>query len=634
MPHTEGFESSDIFAEFSRYQGEQEKLGWNGSFAEYFEKVAKKPGIIRSSHQLLLESITRRDDFFETGENALFGMEKTTERLVKVLSGAAEGLATGKRIIVFMGPPGGGKSTLVNSLKRGLEAYSRTDDGEMYSISGCPMNEEPLHLFPRELRPMLKDRYQIHVEGDLCPVCAFNYRDKDMAELKSVQVKRLVLSESERVGIGTFKPSDPKSQDITELVGSVDFSKLPEYGSASDPRAYRFDGELNIANRGLMEFVEMLKVDDKFLYALLDLVQDRVIKPPRFANIYADEVIVAHTNEAEYSKYVAKKENEAMRDRMIIVPVPYNLRLSDEEKIYEKEIARKAKRVHIAPKTLRVSSVFAVLSRLEDSKKSGMDKIKKMKVYDDQYVDGITQKDAKELREEVLSEGMNGISPRFMADSLSNALISSGVECLTPTQALKSLLENIDTHSYTRDMSSDDKEKVRNLVSLARKEYDEEAKREVQTAFVYSFKESATTLFEKYFDNIEAWGNKTKMKDPITGDDVDPDEKLMRSIEEQIGIAESAKKDFRDEVTRRISALARRGEKFDYTSHPRLKEAIEGKLFADLKDLIKVTTSVATPNKEQLEKVNEVALRLREEKGYCAVCANDLIKYVGQILNR
>src|SRR5436305_789328 len=191
--------------------------------------------------------------------------------------------------------------------------------------------------------------------------------------IEDVPVHRVAFSEKNRVGIGTFSPSDPKSQDISELTGSIDLAAIGEYGVESDPRAYRFDGELNVANRGLMEFVEMLKCDEKFLYSLLTLSQEQSIKTGRFAMIYADEVIVSHTNETEYNNFIGNRRSEALHDRIILIKVPYNLRVRDEVKIYQKLIRQSSlEGVHIAPQTLEVASTFAVLSRLEPSKKAGM----------------------------------------------------------------------------------------------------------------------------------------------------------------------------------------------------------------------------------------------------------------------
>jgi serine protein kinase len=434
------------------------------------------------------------------------------------------------------------------------------------------------------------------------------------------------------MGIGTFMPSDPKTQDVSELTGSIDLSTIGEYGSESDPRAYRFDGELNIANRGVMEFVEMLKSDERFLYVLLTLSQEQNIKTGRFSMIYADEVVVSHTNETEYKGFVGNKKSEALQDRIILVKVPYNLRVSDEVRIYEKLIKQSAlQNVHIAPHTFDVASIFAVLTRLEPSKKAGITLMKKLKLYDGEDVDGFKAKDVKELQEESDREGMDGISPRYVINRLSSALVREGITCINPIDALRALRDGLEQHT---SISREQREHYLNLIGEARKEFDEIAKREVQKAFVYSFEESARTLLNNYLDNVEAYCNHNKLRDPMTDEEMEPDETLMRSIEEQIGVGDTSRKAFREEILIRISSLARRGQQFDYRSHERLREAIEKKLFADLRDVVKITTSAKTPDQEQLRRINDVVNRMVQEQEYCHLCANELLKYVGTLLNR
>jgi serine protein kinase len=629
----------DLLEKLERYRREESRLNWEGTFADYFDLVVKNPRIADLSHARVYRMIqsagvggsegSRSYKFFDED---LFGLERPLQQLVEYFSSAARRLEVRKRILLLMGPVGGGKSTIVTLLKRGLERYTRTDDGAVYAIKGCPMHEEPLHLIPDVLRPEVEKEYGIYVEGDLCPVCRLRLREELDGRHEAMPVERIVFSEKNRCGIGTFSPSDPKSQDISELTGSIDLSTVGEYGVESDPRAYRFDGELNVANRGVMEFVEMLKCDEKFLYSLLTLSQEQSIKTGRFAMIYADEVIVSHTNETEYQAFVANKRSEALQDRIIVIRVPYNLRVSQEVRIYQKLLADSSLRdVHLAPHTLEVASMFAVLSRLEESKKAGMSLVKKMRLYDGQDVDGFSGNDVRELQEEAVREGMDGISPRYVINRLSNALIKENVACVNPIDALRALKDGLEQHT---SIGREERERLINLIAETRREYDEIAKREVQRAFVYSFEESAKTLLNNYLDNVEAFCNDTKLRDPITEEEVEPDERLMRSIEEQIGVTETAKKAFREEILIRLSALARRGQRFEYTSHERLREAIEKKLFADLRDVVKITTSTKTPDAEQLKRINEVVDRMVAEQGYCAVCANELLKYVGTLLSR
>lgn len=630
----------EIINKIKRYREEEERLKWEGTFREYLEIVKERPIIAQSAHSRVYNmiksaGITEKDGkkIYHFFDKEIFGLEDAMERLVEeYFHPAAKRLDVRKRILLLMGPVSGGKSTIVTLLKRGLEEYTRTDEGAVYAIKGCPMHEDPLHLIPNHLRDDFYKEYGIRIEGSLSPLNTMRLETEYGGRIEDVMVERIFFSEDKRVGIGTFSPSDPKSQDIADLTGSIDFSTIAEYGSESDPRAYRFDGELNKANRGIMEFQEMLKSDEKFLWHLLSLTQEGNFKAGRFALISADELIVAHTNEAEYRSFIANKKNEALHSRIIVMPIPYNLKVSAEEKIYEKMIKQSdMKDIHIAPHALRVAAIFSVLTRLKKPKRQGIDLIKKMKLYDGESVEDGNQIDVEELKNEYPDEGLSGIDPRYVINRISSAIIRKEVKSINALDVLRSLKEGLDQHPSITD---EDREKYLNYISIARKEYDEIAKREVQKAFVYSYEESAKTLMDNYLDNVEAYCNNNKLKDPLTGEEMEPNEKLMRSIEEQIGISENAKKAFREEILIRISVYARKGKKFDYNSHQRLKEAIQKKLFADLKDVVKITTTSKTPDESQLKKLNEVIARLIDEYGYNSVSANELLQYVGSLLNR
>ncbi|ARF18549.1 protein prkA [Sporosarcina sp. P3] len=630
----------DIIRQLHNYRKEENELKWEGTFLEYLELIKERKEVAQTAHSRIYEmiksaGIEKKDgkkvyNFFD---EELFGLEESIERLVEeYFHPAAKRLDVKKRVLLLMGPVSGGKSTIVTMLKRGLEAYSRTDEGAVYAIKGCPMHEDPLHLIPESLRKSFFEEYGIRIEGSLSPLNQLRLEEEFEGKIEDVIVERVLFSEDRRVGIGTFTPSDPKSQDIADLTGSIDFSTIAEYGSESDPRAYRFDGELNKANRGMMEFQEMLKLDEKFLWHLLSLTQEGNFKAGRFALISADELIVAHTNETEYRSFISNKKNEALHSRLIVIPVPYNLKVSAEEKIYEKMIRESdMAHVHIAPHALRVAAIFSVLTRLKASKKQGIDRLKKLRLYDGQNVEGFNDADAEELKNEFIDEGMDGIDPRYVINRISSAIIRKEVPSINALDVLRSLKDGFDQHA---SISSEDRDTYMNYISMARKEYDEIAKKEVQKAFVYSYEESAKTLMDNYLDNVEAYCNKNKLRDALTGEEINPDEKLMRSLEEQIGISENAKKAFREEILIRISAYARKHQRFDYRSHDRLREAIQKKLFTDLKDVVKITTTSTTPDETQLKKMNEVVARLVDEHGYNSVSANDLLRYVGSLLNR
>ncbi len=639
----------DILKQAEEQRQTADKLHWEGTFKDYLEIVARQPKVADLAHARMFdmiqsagvrdngEGLSKTYTFFE-GE--LFGMERTIQHLVEeYFAPAARRLDIRKRILMLVGPVGGGKSTLSTLLKKGLEKYSKTDEGAVYAIKGSPMHEEPLHLIPEDLRPMFKQQFGIHIEGDLDPVDAHKLKHEWGGKIDDVPVERISLSERERRGIGTFKPADPKSQDVAELTGSVNIQALTEYGLESDPRAYNFDGELNIANRGVIEFIEMLKAEKRFLYELNTVAGEQTIKASRFALIYADLVVLAHTNEYEYNSYFGNKENEAMIDRIFVVRVPYNLRLTEEVKIYEKLIGQSQlsedradlSAVHIAPHTLRTASMFALLTRLKASKKSGLSLMTKLKLYDgEKQVGDWDQKHIRELQEEFMDEGMSGVSPRFVINRLSAALVKGGKGYVTPIDVLRSMRDGLQEHTT----SEEEHRRLLGFIDETRKDYDELAKKEVQRAFVYSYEESAKTLLDNYLDNVDAFCNRTKVKDPITSDDVEPDERLMRSIEEQIGVSENAKREFREGIMRSVASVSRRGGAFGVGSDERLKEALEKKLFSDLKDIVKITTSTKTPNQEQLRRINDVVDRLVKDQGYTEQSANELLKYVGTLLNR
>ena len=576
---------STIFEKIEAHLQHHRMGAWTGTFRDYLALVLTQPSLVQRAHARLYTMIKTAGctvdeegkEHYAFFENDLFGIDEPLARVVEYFKAAALGSDVGRRVLLLYGPPSSGKSQLVILLKRGLEAYTQTEAGAVYAIANCPQHEEPLNLLPHALRRDFQEDTGIHVEGELCPLCALHLREKYQGDMYRVPVQRMFFSEKERLGIGTFVPSDPKSQDISELVGSIDLSTIGDYGSESDPRAYRFDGELNVSNRGLMEFIEMLKADERFLYVLLTLSQEKNIKTGRFPLIYADECVISHTNETEFNEFLANKKSEALHDRMIMVRIPYNLKVSQEERIYQKLLRQTTLQdVHMAPHTLRVAALFAVLSRLEEPKLSGLTLLKKLKLYDGEDVEGFRQKDVKQIREQTEREGMDGISPRFIINRVSASLIKPDMRCINPIDVLRALKEGIEQQSQFKKA---DRERYANLIADARREYDAIARTDVQKAFFVSFEEEALTLLDNYLDNVEAYLDQTKLIDPITGEEMPPNEKLLRSIEEKVQVPEHGKDSFRNEIFRKVAMANRRGETFDYTTHEKLKEAIEKQLF-------------------------------------------------------
>jgi len=652
------------------------QLNWTGTFPQYLDLVRKQPKVTRTAYQRLYDMVISYgtteytefrkkvvryrffDDPIDGGLDAIFGIDIHLMKLVSAFKSAAQGYGTERRVLLLHGPVGSAKSTIARMLKKGMEHYSRTPEGAMYTYSwknldeegpewiDCPMHEEPLHLIPQDFRDQVekelnkgKRSFKVDIDGELCPVCRFHFRqhmksaDGDWGRvIENVQIRRMLLSEQDRVGIGTFQPKDEKNQDSTELTGDINYRKIAIYGSDSDPRAFNFDGEFNIANRGIIEFIEVLKLDVAFLYDLLTASQEHKIKPKKFAQTDIDEVIIGHTNEPEYKKLQNNEFMEALRDRTIKVDVPYITKLHEEVKIYHKDFHSDRIPKHIAPHTIEMAALWAILTRLEEPKKAQLNVLQKAKLYDGKSMPGYTEDNVRELRKEGKREGMEGISPRYVQDKISNALVKDEVDCINPFMVLNELESGLKHHSL---LSGDDlKTRYKELLNDVKKEFESIAKNEVQKA-ISADRDAIERMCGNYIDNVKAYTQKQKVRNKYTGQDEEPNEQLMRSIEEKIDIPDSRKDDFRREIMNFIAARALDGKTFDWESNERLRRALELKLFEDQKDSIRLTSLVSdVVDKQTQEKIEVVKTRLVKDYGYCEVCAGDILSYVASIFAR
>ncbi|MFM9966402.1 MAG: PrkA family serine protein kinase [Planctomycetaceae bacterium] len=654
---------------------------WVGTFSDYLDISCQQPGVNRTAYQRLYDMVMSygtykvenskenliRYKFFDDpdhgGEDAIFGLTKTLMDLVNVFKSAALKYGSERRVLLLHGPVGSSKSTIARQLKRGLEHYSWTDAGALYSfgwkesdgsITWCPMHESPLQLVPEAQRDSIREfvelnrkakvgehEYPLEFTGELCPLCRYEFRERQMQYngdwtkvVEDVVVKRIFLSEQDRIGIGTFQPKDEKNQDSTELTGDINYRKIAEFGSESDPRAFNFDGEFNVSNRGMIEFIEVLKLDVAFLYDLLGASQEHKIKPKKFAQTDIDTVIIGHTNEPEYRKLQSNEFMEALRDRTVKIDVPYVTRLGDEVRIYEKDYNEKRVRgKHIAPHTLEIAAMWAVLSRLEESKNAGLTLLQKLKLYNGKTLPGFTQDNIEQLRNEAKSEGMLGISPRYVQDKISNALvINTKATSLNPFMVLNELESGLRHHSLIA--SEEIREHFRQLIAVVKNEYTDVVKNEVQRA-IAADEEALTRLCSNYIDNVKAYTQKEKVKNRFTGQAEPPDERLMRSIESRIDIPETRKDDFRRELMNYIGALALDGKTFNYKTNERLQKALELKLFEDQKDTIKLTSLVSNVvDAETQMKIDIVKGRLIRDFDYDDESANDVLQYVASIFAR
>jgi serine protein kinase len=624
----------------------RQKASWKGTLLEYLELIRQNPDIAKLAHKRIydvvmshgiteinvdenprLKRLHKSENFktYNFFSEEFYGMEKTINQIVRYFHSASLKGEESRQVLYLVGPVGSGKSSLVEKLKKGLEELPF-----FYGIEGCPMFEEPLHLIPRHLRKEFSKMLGIEIEGDLCPICRYRLKEEFQGKWEEMPVVTYQYSIRAKRGIGVVPPVDPNNQDTSVLIGGEDISKLDMY-SEGDPRVLDLTGALNVGNRGMVEFIEVFKNETEYLHAMITATQEKSIPAPgRHGMIYVDTCIVAHSNEAEWKKFKSDHTNEAILDRIVTVKVPYNLRLSEEVKIYKKIIKKSQFKADIAPHTIEIASMFAILSRLEPTNKC--DLMTKLRLYNGEEVveKGKTKKiDVVELKEEAKSEGMNGISTRFIMKALDNAL-SDNVEqnCIHPISIREALVHMVKEYDFADDLK---KRYLEFLQDTLHKEYLEVLEKEITKAFVYSYSEQAESLFQNYLDHAESYVTKKRFKDRNTGEELEPDESFMKSIEEQIAIVGTACDGFRQEVIAYLWSVSRRNEKISYESYEPLKEAIEKKLMASVRDVSRIITKSRTRDDEQSKKYDKMVEQLIRN-GYPASCVDTILKYAANNL--
>ncbi|MES2564708.1 MAG: serine protein kinase [Pseudomonadota bacterium] len=628
---------------------------WSGTFADFIQQIlpSNPRAISRTSHQymwdmLRWQGIEERTDGkrrFKLFTDDLFGIDDELDRLADYFRAASAGSEVGRRLLLLLGPPAGGKSSIVILLKRGLEEYSHTEEGAIYGIQGCPVHESPLHLVPHTMRAKFREAYGVEITGELCPLCRDRVEhgrviensgepapdDGLVGDFMKMPVERIFISEAGRMGIGTYAPHDPTTADIADLVGSVDLSKVAEFGDEGDPRAWSWSGAVYAASRGMLEMIEILKVKREFLYLLLTLTQEKNVKVSRFPLIHLDETILAHTNLAEFRRFLQESENEALLDRMVIIQVPYTLNFRDEARIYQKLISNAPafSEVHLDPHVLHTAAVFAIFTRLLEGENEA-DASKKVRVHAGEEAEGVNRAEAERIRARLPEEALTGISPRFVINSLSNAIVQNAAKSLTTMDVLLGLKGAIES-----DARIDPKKKRKwvDFLVLARKDfYNKWVKEDVHKALFVSFEQEAQDLLDKYLDEVEATLDNRMIKDPMTGEERKPDERFLRSVEEKIEVSDSGKQSFRQEIVRKAMGAFKRGDKFTLNSHALLHDAIGQYLFEQRRDVLRLVSSATRPDEEARQKISVVEKRLVEEYGYDAHSAREALNYVTTLL--
>lgn len=635
----------DISSIIQKDREERKHGHFEGTLLDYLEIVKENPDVAMLAHQRMYNTITKPGvEVIKTDENPrlrriygndiikkykffeddFFGIDKTIMKIVRYFHSAAMAGEESRQVLYLVGPVGSGKSSLMEALKKALETSE-----PVYALKGCPIREEPLHLIPKHLRKRFEEILNVKIEGDLCPICRYRLKNEYKGEYEKFPVETVGFSIRSRKGIGVVPPVDPNNQDTSVLIGSVDISKIDMYPE-DDPRVLSLNGAFNVGNRGIVEFIEVFKNETEYLHTMITATQEKSIPSPgKGSMIYFDGIILAHSNEAEWNKFKSDHTNEAILDRIVKIEIPYCLELNEEIKIYEKILKKSKFKAHIAPHTIEIASMFAILTRLEPSAK--VDPITKLKIYNGEEIveKGMTRKiDIFELKEEVQREGMTGISTRFIMKALDTTLSESEHDCINPISVMETLVKSV------KELSISDDDKSRYLAFIQdtiRKEYNKILEKEITKAFIHGYREQAESLFNNYLDHAEAYVNKTKIKDRNTGEELEPDEKFLRTIEEQIGITDSAAKGFRADVTAYMFFVLRNGGKLDYNSYEPLKEAIEKKLTASVRELSRVITSAKVRDNEQNEKYDSMVEEMKNN-GYCDHCCNVILKYAANNL--
>ncbi len=624
------------------------KEKFKGTFIEYLDEIQNAPKTVRLAHRRLYETIkggglntvdvgddSYRDIFngekiriYDYFEKEFFGMESVINKLMRFLKSAAYKGEESRQVLLLMGPVGAGKSALVESVKRALESAD-----SFYHLEGCPIREEPLHLVPRGLRKEFSDLLGVHIEGDLCPVCRHRLINEFDGKYECFPVTQSSFSQRGRRGIATVPPMDANSQDVSVLIGTEDISKLDLYPE-DDPRVLSLNGAFNVGNRGIVEFVEVFKNEIEFLHTMLTATQEkRVPSPGKNDMIYFDGVILSHCNESEWNRFKSEHTNEAILDRVLKIEVPYVLELDQEQKIYEKIINRSDfNDAHIAPHTLKVASMFSVMSRLKQSKKC--DLLTKLKIYNGEAIiekGRVKKVDIRDLKDEAKHEGMTGISTRFIMKSLDAALSDSDNGMITPINVMDSLIKQVKEQIVDEDAKS---RYLEILQKIIREAYLKILETEIAKAFITAYEEQAQSLFDSYLDNAECYTTKSKVKNKITREESEPDEKFMRTIEEMIGVVGSARDGFRSDVTAFMFSKLRKGETVDYTSYGPLKEAIEQYLISSVKDIARIVTRSRSRDDDQKKKYSDMIKTLIDEYGYNESSAEEILTYASNNLWR
>ncbi len=628
------YPSDDLFSSFARtYEARRET---EMSLSDYLEGCRDDPMMYASAPERILAAIGEPEMVDTSRDSRLgrifmnrtirvypafaefYGMEETIERIVSFFRHAAQGLEERKQILYLLGPVGGGKSSLAERLKALMEVHP------IYVLKAgneiSPVFESPLGLFdPERMGAQIEERYGIprrRLTGLMSP-WALKRLDEFGGDISRFKVVKVNPSRLRQIGIAKTEPGDENNQDISSLVGKVDIRKL-ETLSQNDPDAYSYAGGLNRANQGVLEFVEMFKAPIKMLHPLLTATQEgNYVGTENIGAIPFQGIIMAHSNEAEWQSFKTNKNNEAFIDRIYVIKVPYCLRVTEEQQIYDKLIrSSELAEAPCAPGTLEMLARFAVLSRLREHENSNA--FSKMRVYDGESLKEVDPRarSIQEYRDAAgVDEGMDGISTRFAFKVLAATYNHDTIEIAADPVHLMYVLEQ----TVRREQLPDEQEKryIEFIKAELAPRYAEFIGNEIQKAYLESYHDYGQNLFDRYVDYADAWIEDQDFKDPDTGQLLNREllNQELTKIEKPAGIANP--KDFRNEVVKFSlrSRASHGGKNPSWTSYEKIREVIERRMFSQVEDLLPVISFGSKKDSESEKKHSEFVERMTA-RGY------------------
>jgi serine protein kinase len=624
MPST-----NDLFQSFAR--GYEARRDTEMSLSEYLEACRDEPLMYASAAERILDAIGK-PEFVDTAKDArlgrvfmnrtirvypafseFYGMEETIERIVSFFRHAAQGLEERKQILYLLGPVGGGKSSLAERLKSLMEVHP------VYVLKAgdevSPVFESPLGLFdPEVMGAEIQERFGIpkrRLTGLMSP-WALKRLDEFNGDISKFKVIKVRPSRLRQISVAKTEPGDENNQDISSLVGKVDIRRL-ETLSQADPDAYSYSGGLNRANQGILEFVEMFKAPIKMLHPLLTATQEgNYVGTENIGAIPFTGVILAHSNEAEWQTFKTNKNNEAFIDRIYVIKVPYCLRVTEEQRIYEKLVSgSELAQASCAPGTLEMLARFSVLSRLREHANSNA--FSKMRVYDGESLREVDPR-ARSMQEYKdsagVDEGMDGISTRFAFKVMAATFNHDTTEVSADPVHLMYVLEQ----ALRREQLPPETEKryLEFIKTELAPRYAEFIGHEIQKAYLESYHDYGQNLFDRYIDYADAWIEDQDFKDAETGQLLNREllNQELTKIEKPAGIANP--KDFRNEVVKFAlrSRAQHGGRNPNWTSYEKLREVIERRMFSQVEELLPVISFGSKKDGETEKKHGEFVERM------------------------